>query len=472
MALIKAILSLQTELTSAESYFWMCAQHPALGYFDHPPLTAWMIAGSTALFGDSVLAVRLFTILSGGLMTWFVFLGARRLYGEQVGRLAAFLVGLAPLPWAWGAEALTDSPMLLFWAATLWALAHALGGGSPRWWYAAGAFMGLSMLGKYTGVFLGVGMLLFLLASPDHRHWLGRKEPYLAAVLSLAFFSPAIAWNARNGWESFRYQGVSRFGEHRTTVKAIAEFPYKQLVLVTPFIALWAWGSGLRVIFSWKGSSWQDRFTAAMGMTVLLFFFAIVFIRGGRGHWPVAGYVGTLILAAAVVERGGRWGRWLNFGSIAVLATVYVISPLILSAWPREELEGWHQLSEEVKKLHPDFIVAPDYHHASQMGYLCRPVPAFEFTALGQPSKNFPHWWRGAEVAGRNAVIVFDQSHYPTGLDRIHRCFDRVGDPIPISVGRVKWWRFGLGSERFLLVRAEGFHPPPMGLRGIEPPPD
>lgn len=472
MTLVKGLVSLQTELTSAESYLWMCAKRPALGYFDYPALVAWMIALSTALFGEGVLAVRLFTILSGALMTWTVFLAGRRLYDERVGRLAAFLVGLAPLTWAWGAEALCDAPMLLFWAATLWALAHALGGGSPAWWYAAGAFMGLSMLGKYHGVFLGVGMLIFLLASPDHRGWLRRKEPYLAAVLSLLVFSPTIAWNAMNGWESFRYQGVSRFGERGTSLKAIAEFPYKQLVLMTPFIGLWAWGCGFRTIARWKSSSWQDRFAAAMGMTVLLFFLAMVFVRGGRGHWPLPGYLGALILSAAVLERGSFWGRRLNVGSLAVMGVLYLIAPLILAFWPREQLSGWSQLAAEVQKMHPDFIVAREYHHASQMGYLCHPVPACEFTAMGQPSKNFPHWWRGADFAGKSAVVVFDEKHFPTGLDRVKACFDRVGEPVPVSAGRVRFLGFGSGSEKFLLLRAEGYRPPVMGPRGAEPPPE
>ena len=82
--LVKAALSIELELSSAETYFWMQAKHPALGYFDHPGMAAWMIGLSTALFGESVLAVRLLTIASGGLMTWFIFLAARRLYDDRV----------------------------------------------------------------------------------------------------------------------------------------------------------------------------------------------------------------------------------------------------------------------------------------------------------------------------------------------------------------------------------------------------
>jgi len=455
MALVKAILSLQLELTSAEAYLWMCAKHPALGYFDYPGLVAWMIALSTAVFGESVLAVRLFTIAGGGLMTGFVFLAARRLYDEKVARWAALLIALAPLPWAWGAEALCDAPMLLFWSAALWALAQVFSGGSAAWWYAAGAFLGLSMLGKYHGVFLGVGALVFLLFSPEQRPWLRRKEPYLAALLALAVFSPTIVWNAMNGWESFRYQGMSRFGERATEGRKILEFPYKQLVLMTPFIGLWAWGSGIRTLVRWKTSTWQDRFVAAMGMPVLLFFLGIVFLRTVRGHWPVPGYVSGLMLSAATIVRGGPWGRRLHAGSLGVLAAGYLLAPLVLVFWPRAELRGWTQLAEETRKLKPDFVIAREYHHASQLGYLLHPLPSFEFTAVGQPSKNFPHWWRGADYAGKDAVVVFDVKHYPEGLGRVERCFERLEPPVEVAAGR-----FGGTPERFLLIRARGFRPP------------
>lgn len=41
------------ELMHQEAYYWNYGQHPALGYLDHPPLLAWLIRGSTELFGNT-----------------------------------------------------------------------------------------------------------------------------------------------------------------------------------------------------------------------------------------------------------------------------------------------------------------------------------------------------------------------------------------------------------------------------------
>ena len=53
-----------TELLYDEAYYWYYAQNPAWGYFDHPPMVAWMIAlGGLFLKGE--LGVRLLSCLMG-----------------------------------------------------------------------------------------------------------------------------------------------------------------------------------------------------------------------------------------------------------------------------------------------------------------------------------------------------------------------------------------------------------------------
>src|SRR5439155_1189622 len=164
------------------------------------------------------------------------------------------------------AQPMPDGPCLLFWSATVWALAHALSGDSPRWWIAAGFFLGLAMDSKYHAVFLGFGVFGFLLLSPDHRGWLKRKEPWLAVGAALLAFSPTWIWNARNGWQSFAYQGVSRFKESGFQPSQFWKFPASQLELLTPVLCLWAWGAGILTVVRWRVADWRDRFLAALGM--------------------------------------------------------------------------------------------------------------------------------------------------------------------------------------------------------------
>ena len=462
VTLIRAILSLQMDLFSVESYLWVCSQRPALGYFDYPGMIAWWGCLSTALFGHSPLGVRAVMIAGGAAMIGFVFLAARRLYDERVGRLAAFAAALVPIFFAFAAEATPDAPCILFWSATVWALAHALSGDSPRWWYAAGLFLGLAMDSKYHAVFLGFGVFGFLLLSPDQRGWLKRKEPWLAVLVALVAFSPTLLWNARNGWQSFAYQGMSRFRESGFEPSQLYKFPRSQLLLLTPVLCLWAWGAGGATLLRWRRADWRDRFLAALGMPMLIFFYLVIFSRPVRGHWPVHGYLTALILSSALVLRGGAWGQRLHAGSLVVLAAAYLAAPLLGIAIPEPQRRGWTSLAREVGRRKADFVVCNEYHLASQMGYLLRTGEAWELTPAGRPSKNFPNWWRRDEHLGKNAVIVYDSRHFRQEADRVQsitESFERVDPPEEVVIPRVRF--IGRGDdEKYMIWSAWNYRGP------------
>ncbi|MBV8879996.1 MAG: glycosyltransferase family 39 protein, partial [Planctomycetaceae bacterium] len=443
VTLIRAVLSLQLELVSVESYLWVCSQRPSMGYYDYPGMIAWMGWLSTALFGHSTLGVRALMLLSAGGTVWFVFLATRRLYDERTGRLAAFLAALVPMVFVFSAEATPDAPCLFFWSATLWALAHALSGDAPRWWLAAGLFLGLAMDSKYHAVFLGFGIFGFLLFSADQRSWLKRKEPWLGVVVALLAFSPTVIWNALNGWQSFAYQGVSRFKESGFQPAQLVRFPTSQLLLLTPVVGVWAWGAGLGALFRWRTTDWRERFLAALGTPLLLFFFLVIFSRPVRGHWPAPGYLAALMLSAVVVQRGAPWVRRVHWGTLGALAAAYLVFPVALLAIPLEQRRGWSILGSRVAERKADFIVCNEYHLASQMGFVLKTREAWDLTPAGKPSKNFPNWWVEREHLGKNAVVVYDGKHYPREMDRIRACFERIDAPEEIVVPRVR--KFGWG---------------------------
>jgi 4-amino-4-deoxy-L-arabinose transferase-like glycosyltransferase len=462
VTVIRAVLTLEMDLFSVESYLWVCSQRPALGYYDYPGMIAWMGWLSTTLFGHSPLGVRAVMIAGGAAMIWFVFLSARRLYDERVGRLAALSAALVPIFFTFAAEATPDAPCLLFWSACVWALAHALSGDSPRWWYPAGLFLGLAMDSKYHAVFLGFGVFGFLLLSPEQRGWLKRKEPWLAVLVALLAFLPTVIWNAQNGWQSFAYQGISRFRESGFSPSQLYKYPENQLLLLTPVLCLWAWGAGGATLFRWRRADWRDRFLAALGMPMLIFFYLVIFSRPVRGHWPVHGYLTALILSSALVLRGGALGRRLHVGSLAILAAAYLLSPLLGFLVPEAQRRGWTQLAREVDQRKADFVVCNEYHLASQMGYLLRTRESWELTPAGRPSKNFPNWWRKDEHLGKNAVIVYDSRHYKLDTERVRgiaESFERVDPPEEVIVPRVRFLNRG-DDEKYMIWSAWNYRGP------------
>src|SRR6266568_5113943 len=72
-----------------EAQYWFWAQHPAFGYYSKPPLVAWLIALTTAAFGDSEFAIRLAAPLLHAATAGIVYAIASRLYDRRTGFWAA-----------------------------------------------------------------------------------------------------------------------------------------------------------------------------------------------------------------------------------------------------------------------------------------------------------------------------------------------------------------------------------------------
>ena len=169
---------------------------------DHPPLSMLLGRLGLELAGEpGRLALRVpFTALFAG-TTWLFFLLGERLFGAWAGFWAALLLNLSPIfTLSVGLFFQPEGPLMFFWVACAWCLAHVLLGAPARralgWWAAAGAMLGLGMLSKYAAVLLVAGAGLYVLTRREQRHWLRHPGPYLALAIALVIFSPVVVWSA------------------------------------------------------------------------------------------------------------------------------------------------------------------------------------------------------------------------------------------------------------------------------------
>src|SRR5260221_12145047 len=85
-----------------ETYYWDWSRHLAFGYYDHPPVIAWLIAAGNwlaGLFGAnaSPLAIRLFPVIAGGAGSYFSSPVAYPLGGGGAGSRAAGVLPVEPI---------------------------------------------------------------------------------------------------------------------------------------------------------------------------------------------------------------------------------------------------------------------------------------------------------------------------------------------------------------------------------------
>ena len=66
---LRGIFATTIELRVDEAYYWTWSKEAVISFLDHPPLIAWFIRLSTALFGDNNFGVHFPGLLSMLVMT-------------------------------------------------------------------------------------------------------------------------------------------------------------------------------------------------------------------------------------------------------------------------------------------------------------------------------------------------------------------------------------------------------------------
>ena len=89
--LVNVLTAAFLELANDEAYYWMYAQHPAWGYFDHPPMTMALIWLGTHVFGGE-LGVRFFSTILQPIYLYLFYLIIRRKDDTRTDVLLYFLI--------------------------------------------------------------------------------------------------------------------------------------------------------------------------------------------------------------------------------------------------------------------------------------------------------------------------------------------------------------------------------------------
>ena len=173
LTVLRLVAAALLPLSADEAYYWIWSQHLAPGYYDHPPVIAFVIRAGTLLFGATSFGVRIGGIVLSVLASVFVWrAGTILLKSADAGARACLLFNLTLMISVETLSATPDGPAVVTSAAVLYALAKADETGKGAWWLAVGIAAGLGLLSKYTAFFLGAGIVVWLLLSPKARAWL------------------------------------------------------------------------------------------------------------------------------------------------------------------------------------------------------------------------------------------------------------------------------------------------------------
>ena len=397
LTIVRACLADAIPLTDDEAYYRLWALRPALSYLDHPPMVGWLIAAGRTIAGDTELGIRLMAVVASLLGAFAIWRTASLLFGADVGVLAVSYAMVLPLL-SVGAIIITpDTSSVLFQIFAVWALAELHVSGHRNWWLAVGVFAGIGLLSKYTGLFLGATVVLWLLAIPANWRWLRCWQLYAGGFIALLLFLPVIAWNVEHNWDSFSKQFGRVVSGDRLSLKWQLELWGAMLLLVSPVLAWLALqGIGWSIRGAALARDWARALLVFAVAPILLYF--VIHASHGRvqANWLAPIYPFLAIAAAlATKERfgGDRRMRIAYAGGvtafiISALIYVHAVSPLVIRAdlkEPTHQLRGWVELSEAVagmaRSSGAKWIATSSYATTGQLAFrLDRVLPVIQIS--------------------------------------------------------------------------------------------
>lgn len=413
--LFRSVLSAVLPMTGDEAYFVLWGEHPAGGYYDHPPMVGWWLSG-LLLVSREAWVLRLPALLLPLVLAWGGWWLVRPM-GEGRARWAALLVLLQPVN-VWNVLITTDTPVILFSMLSLLAYVAALrtDAGALRqrllWQAAAGALLGLAFLGKYFAALLGIACFVHVLAvRRDAGRWAGFAVLFLAALPAPLY---TLWWNSQHCWVNILFNFINRQGVAGVSWENPVLYVLSVAYLATPWglLALWRNRAALRAVLA------GNRELAAAGwlMGVPLALFALMSLARPVGlHWLVAFMPLFAVLAAAglpeaVLARLLKWSAGFALGH-GVLFAAIVLLPF--QVWKDTRVyEGMAlraQTPAVLAALDPyrkDYLWAMEsYSSAAFLAYsAARPVAVFGGGSLYARQDDFLTDWRTQD--GRNILIL------------------------------------------------------------------
>ena len=430
-----------------ELYYIACANRPAFGYVDQPPLSIWILAVWKFFLGDSLFVIRLLPAFISSITIFFLGLLTFRLGGGKYAVIISTVTFmLTPIFLGMTTIYSMNGFDFFFWILSAYIFLQIFESSNHKLWYALGVVIGLGLLNKTSMIWLSAGVLVGTLFTPL-REDLKTKYPYIAAGIAILIFSPYIIWNLTHDFahlEFMRNAAQRKYGG-LTPLSFILD-----MILILNPVSFLIWIPGLIFYFFNK----KTRIYRPLGY-IWLVTFAILFINWHSKAEYLAPAFQILFAGGAIqiVHWNVRVNKLKYALVIPVLVISIIISPyarpllpvetflgfqnaLILKAPDNEghnpdlpqfysDMFGWKDLARDVSKVYkslPDeekkrtVVYCNNYGEAGAIEYYSK---KYQLPKVICPHNNYWYWWPENTNATTLIIIGGDINDHLESLEQV-----------------------------------------------------
>ena len=390
--------------------------------------------------------------------TWAVWRAGTLVAGDSAGDAATLFFTLSLFGFANFIIVSPDLPLMAASALVLVTMLQVVDTDRGIWWVAVGTALGFACLAKYSGLFLGAGVAMWLAVTTEGRRWLRTPWPWAAAAIAAGAFAPVIYWNAEHGWVSFAKQ-FSRAVPHAFAPHFLVEFVVVQALECTLGVAVLG---GIGVWRFTRARTDRSTIVAALFWPAAAYFLVHSLHSRVEGNWTslllppftvAAGYAAT----ATLPQPSRRIARLADAIAIPLaLATVAAVAvqsltgivPLGRSGDPTARVlgSGWPELARALKATRrtsgAPALLTLDYGTTAWIAFYAPGTPVRQVT---EPERwiDMPEYYQSpSDAAGiivcREPCAITKAGHGPHWMGTIAR---RRGG-IAIESYALLRWRF------------------------------
>ena len=270
-------------------------QHLDWGFWSNPPGPAFFSWLTQMILGDSIMAIRFFPGMLGGLTILLVCLIAREMGG---GRFAQMLAGFSMMVSnAMPRVFLMFNPVpfdVFYWTLFAYLITKYLSTTNSRYIILLGIAAGLGMLNKYSTIFFILPALPILLLTQP-KSLLKSRSLYISGLIFLVIILPNLFWQWRYGFPVIGHMNeLAR--TQLVNVKASAFFS-DQILFNASVLIIWISGLWF-LLFEARARRYKPIGFIFIGIIILLL------VLKGKSYYTMGAY--PMLFAAG----GCMWEQW------------------------------------------------------------------------------------------------------------------------------------------------------------------